>query len=365
MNRPTGRLRLAPGTNRYGPTAARPADGTARRTPAGAFSIDMHSHVAVPEAQALVAPVLDLATIPLAHFATSDTRALNARQETDRRAHMLDVALRLDEMAHFGIDHQVIMPTPFQCYYSLPDAGLARDATRAVNEGVARFRDAAPDRFTALGSVPMAEPAAAVAELEHLMTRPGFRGVQILTSVNGLELSDPRFDPFWAAAERLGAVVLLHPNGFTEAGRLSRFYFNNVIGNPLETTIALHYLIFDGVLERHPRLKLVAVHGGGYLPAYSGRMDHAWGARADVQGNLPEPPSAYLRRVHFDSVVFTAHQLRALVDLVGSGQVMMGTDYPYDMAEYDPVGHVLSADLGEDATRAVLGDTARTLFGIR
>lgn len=356
--------RLEPGTNRYGPTAARPLDLARRPLPAGAVTVDMHSHVAVPAAHDLVAAVLDRSTIPLVHFSTPDTAAINMRQDGERRPLMLDPERRLAEMDRFGLAHQVIMPTPFQCYYSLPDRALAREATRMVNEGVAAFRDAAPERFTALGGVVMSDPEAATAELEFVMRDVGFRGVQILTSVNGLELSDPLFEPFWAAAERLGAVVLIHPNGFTQGERLSRYYFNNVIGNPLDTTVALHYLIFDGVLERYPGLKLVAVHGGGYLPAYSGRMDHAWGARTDVRGNLPHPPTSYLRKVFFDSVVFTTEQLEALVRIVGHGQVMMGTDYPYDMAEYDPVGHVLSSNLDTAATTAILGGNARRLFDI-
>src|SRR5256885_6275177 len=137
----------------------------------------------------------------------------------------------------------------------------------------------------------------------------GFKGCQILTNVAGRELSDPALAPFWAKAEELGALVLIHPNGFTEAQRLSRFYFNNVVGNPFDTTVALHYLIFDGVLERHPKLKILAVHGGGYLPAYCGRIDHAWGARSDSHGALPQPPTSYLKKTYFDTVVFTTHQL--------------------------------------------------------
>ena len=135
---------------------------------------------------------------------------------------------------------------------------------------------------------------------------------------------------------------LLHPNGFTEGKRLSRFYFNNVIGNPFETTLALHYLIFDGVLERHPNLKILAVHGGGYLAAYSGRIDHAWGARSDIHADLPQ--AAHLlpaSKIYFDTVVFTPHQLKNLVDVFGADRIIMGTDYPFDMAEYDPIGHVV------------------------
>ncbi len=166
-------------------------------------------------------------------------------------------------------------------------------------------------------------------------------------------------------AEELGALVLIHPNGFTEGKRFSRFYFNNVLGNPLETTIALHYLIFDGVLERHPKLKILAVHGGGFLPAYSGRIDHAWGARSDCHGTLPKPPTSYLKQVYFDSVVFTPHQLAELVRLYGVDHIIMGSDYPFDMADFDPVGHLASVE-GFDASTiaAIAGGNAKRLLGI-
>jgi aminocarboxymuconate-semialdehyde decarboxylase len=188
--------------------------------------------------------------------------------------------------------------------------------------------------------------------------------VQILTNVNGKELSDPAFASFWKKAEELGVLVVIHPNGFTEGSRLSRFYFNNVIGNPLETTIALHYLIFDGVLERHPNLKILAVHGGGYLASYSGRIDHAWGARSDAKADLPYPPTTYLKRIYFDTVVFTLHQLQELVRLYGAEHILMGTDYPFDMADYDPVGHVCGAGLDAVAVAAICGANTKRLLGL-
>jgi aminocarboxymuconate-semialdehyde decarboxylase len=183
--------------------------------------------------------------------------------------------------------------------------------------------------------------------------------------VAGRELSDPAHAPFWKKAEELGALVIIHPNGFTDAKRLTRFYFNNVIGNPLETAIALHYLIFDGVLERHPNLRILAVHGGGYLPAYSGRIDHAWGARSDAHDDLPHPPTFYLRKIYVDTVVFTPHQLRALIELFGADHVIMGTDYPFDMAEYDPIGHVVSVqELDPSRIAAIAGGNAQRLLGL-
>jgi aminocarboxymuconate-semialdehyde decarboxylase len=271
---------------------------------------------------------------------------------------------RLAELDAMGIDLQVVMCPPPQCYYAVP-LDVAVKAARIVNEGVAAYVAARPDRFVALGTVPMPDGKEAAHELEHCMTALGFKGVQILTNVAGRELSDPAFAPFWKKAEELGAVVLIHPNGFTEARRLSRFYFNNVIGNPLETTIALHYLIFDGVLERHPGLKIIAVHGGGYLGAYPGRIDHAFGARGDARGGLPKPPSSYLKKIYVDTVVFTPEQLAALVATFGAGQVLLGTDYPYDMGEYDPLQHLdATATLDAAARSAIAGGNAKKLFAL-
>ena len=350
-------------TNHYGATAARTHGRPGREMRPKSVTIDMHSHVAVPAAAAFANPHVDWSQVPLAHFSTPNTTALNAKQNADRGPNMVDMAVRLADMDAAGIDMQIIMPPPPQCTYGIPvDIGVK--AARMINEGLAEFVSRKPDRFAALGTVPMQDGEAAADELERGMTELGLKGAQVLTNVNGNELSNPAYAPFWARAEKLGAVVLLHPNGFTEARRMTRNYFNNVIGNPLETTMALHYLIFDGVLERHPALKLIAVHGGGYLASYSGRIDHAWGARSDVRGDLPHAPTTYLKRVFFDTVVFTPHQLRALVETFGAQQILMGTDYPYDMAESDPIGHVMSAGLDEASAAAIAGGNAKKLFRV-
>jgi aminocarboxymuconate-semialdehyde decarboxylase len=350
--------------NKYGPTAARSHARPGRELRPSSTTIDIHSHVAVPEAAALVKPHLDPATMPLAHFADAATKALSAKQEEDIRARITGYDMRLAEMDGMGLDMQLIMPPPNQCTYAVP-LDIAVKAARLVNDGLAQYVAKKPDRFVALGTVPLADGTEAATELERCMRSLGMKGAEILTNVAGHELSEPQYAPFWKKAEELGALVVIHPNGFTEGKRLTRFYFSNVIGNPLETTIALHYLIFDGVLERHPDLKILAVHGGGYLPAYCGRIDHAWGARSDSHGNLPQPPGSYLKKIYFDSVVFTPHQLAHLVRVFGADHVLMGTDYPFDMAEYDPIGHLASAaELDAAATAAIAGGNARRLLGI-
>lgn len=348
--------------NRYGPTGARPAGTRARRPET--TTVDIHSHVAVPEAAAFVAPVLDIGAIPMVKHASDETRAINQRQDQDRQVAMVDLEDRLKVLDKMGIDFQVVAPPPFQCYYSVP-LEQAVEASRMVNDGIAAFVARRPDRFAGLGTVALQDPDAAVRELERAVKELDLKGVQVLTNVNGDELSHPRNEPFWRKAEELGVLVMIHPNGFTEGRRFTNYYFSNVIGNPLETTVALHHLIFDGVLERHPDLKILAVHGGGYLPAYSGRIDHAWSARKDSHGDLPKPPTTYLRKVYFDSVVFTPHQLEYLVKLYGADKIVMGTDYPYDMADYDPVQHVVGTEaLSEAEVAKVAGETALKLLGI-
>ena len=351
-------------SNHYGATAARRHARPGRETRPASLTIDIHAHVLVPEAGAFVAPHLDPATIPLSRFATPETRALNAKQNADRREVFLRHGPRLAALDAMGIDLQVCAPPPPQCYYTVP-LEIAVPATRMVNDGIAAFCAARPDRFIGLGSVPMQDAGEAVRELGRCMGPLGFKGVQVLTTVGDKELSDPAFEPFWAAAERLGALVMIHPNGFSDGARLTRFYLNNVLGNPLDTTVALHHLILDGVLERYPGLKILAVHGGGFLPAYSGRIDHAWGARSDSRGALPQPPTHYLRKVYFDTIVFTPHQLEYLVKVYGVDRIVMGTDFPFDMADSDPIGHVCAVESFDEATRAALaGGTAKALLGL-
>ena len=352
----------------YGPTAARPHGKLGREWRPHSTTIDIHAHVGVPAAAALVAPHLDISTVPLAFFTNPDTARVNRQQDIDRhsRLHGLDdgLAERLRDLDAMGIDRQVVMPPPPQCYYTVP-LDVAVKATRLINDTIAEFVTRSPDRLIPFGSVPMQDGHEATVELERIVRLLGFKGVEVLTNVAGRELSDSALEPFWAKAAKLGVLVVIHPNGFTEGKRLSRFYFNNIVGNPLETTLALHYLIFDGVLERDPDLKLLAVHGGGYLGGYSGRIDHAWGARSDCHADLPHPPSYYLKKVFVDSVVFTPHQLQELVRVFGAGHVLMGTDYPYDMAESDPIGHIASVEAFDQTTVAALaGGNARRLLGV-
>jgi aminocarboxymuconate-semialdehyde decarboxylase len=355
---------MADPNNRYDLTAARVHGRPGREIRPAGLTVDIHAHAQVPAAADYVRP--HLTPDPRASVYTEETRILTRKQDADRTPNLVDLSLRMRDYDAMGLDAQVISPAPAQCYYAVPpDIGI--QAARMVNEGIAAIAAQMPNRIpAAMGSVALqAGGEAAAAELEYAMKTLGLKGVEVLAHVNDLELSDPVFEPFWEKAEQLGAVVFIHPASFTEPRRFARFYFSNVIGNPLDTTMALHHLIFDGVLERYPDLKIIASHGGGYLPAYSGRIDHAWGARSDAHGRLPKPPSTYLKKIYLDTIVFTPDQLEALVKLFGVEKILLGTDYPYDMGEYDPIGHIASVASFSDADRAAIaGGNAKKLFGL-
>ncbi len=193
----------------------------------------------------------------------------------------------------------------------------------------------------------------------------GLRGIEIATNVAGEDLSAARFRPIFAKAEELRLTIFMHPTGFTEARRFADHYFTNIIGNPLDTTVAVHHLIFGGVLQECPTLKLVLAHGGGYLPAYSGRIDHAASARPDCCERISAMPTEYLKRLYFDSLVYTHPQLEYLVRQYGADRVLMGTDYPADMGEVDPIGFIEgAAGLSAEERTAILGLNAARLLGI-
>jgi aminocarboxymuconate-semialdehyde decarboxylase len=296
--------------------------------------------------------------------ASERSREINHQNGVRTRLQGASPEKRIEDMDRMGIGIQAISPAPRQTYYGAdPDLGLA--ASRAINDFIADICGRYPDRFVGLGTVPFQAPELAIAELERLHKSAGFRGIEIMTHVAGEDLSAERFRKIFARCEELGLVVFMHSDGFTEANRLAEHYFNNVIGNPLDSTIALHHLIFGGVLADHPNLKLVVSHGGGYLPAYSGRIDHAASARPDTCTCLRHMPTTYLKRLYFDTIVYTHHQLHYLVEQYGADHVLMGTDYPADMGEVDPIGFVESASqLDDTERRAILGRNAARLLNI-
>jgi len=329
--------------------------------------VDIHCHYLNPEVQAKLAPMNPAQYDPSRMYANALTGEVNAKQMKDRGPKLSTIQVRLKDMDRMGIDIQAVSPAPNQLSY-WAEPGLGLEISRMVNDRLAEIVATWPDRFVGLGTVPLQNVDMAVAELERCVKKLGLRGVEINPNVNGMDLTDPRLnlEQFFARVQELGVVIFMHPLGFTQGERLMDHYFNNVIGNPLETTVAVSHLIFDGVMERHPKLKIVLPHAGGYLAHYWARMDHAHGARPDCNTVIKKKPTSYLRKFYFDTITFDRDMLRHLIDKWGDDHVLLGTDYPYDMGEVDPVGLVESvARLGRAEKDRIMGGNAARLLGIK
>jgi aminocarboxymuconate-semialdehyde decarboxylase len=316
-------------------------------------TVDIHCHGQVPEVWELVKDY-DLGQQLRGQLDGPLGAGLNLHNVQDRLRWM-------DEQ---GFDVQAVSINPF--WYAA-ERDLAEAIIRLQNEKIAELCASQPDRFVGLASIALQYPYLAAEQLEDGVRRLGMRGCLIGGSVNGQELADPRFHPFWAKAEELGCVVFIHPQGFPLGD--PRFQGNgmltNVIGNPLETTVALSHLIFEGTLDRFPGVKVCAAHGGGYLPSYIGRSDVCGNRSAELCRPVSKPPSEYLKQLYFDSMVFTDEGLRHLVAEAGASQIVLGTDYPYGWT-HEAVDHILRSPTLSDADKeAILGGNAMELLRMR
>lgn len=302
-------------------------------------TIDVHAHVIIPEATAL----MGVKTNP------SDASVM--------------APARFGRMDEWGTDMQALSINAN--WYAL-ERPLAEKVIQVQNEKLAEICAKYPDRFVAFASVALQFPELAAEQLEEGVKKYKLRGAAIGGHVNSDELSNPKFDPFWKKAEELDCLVFMHPQGIPEIDKrvAGKGGLNNVIGNPLETTIFLSHLIFEGTLDKFPRLKICAAHGGGYLPSYAARSDYGCNRFPDTCNALKKKPSEYMRQLYFDSMVFTPEGLRHLVAESGVSQIMVGTDYPFPWST-TTVDHVLNTPGLSDADkRAILGENAARLLKI-
>ena len=312
-------------------------------------TIDVHAHCNFHEAVSLLSSNAPNLTPP----------GLKGANDT-----FIEVDRRLAGMDAQNVDMEVLSINPF--WYER-DRDLAAKVVQLQNEKLAEFCAAHPDRFAAFGSLTLQAPDLAVQELETAVRKLGLKGAAIGTSVGADNFSDPKFDLVWAKAEELGAALFLHPQGVPELNsRLSgNGWLANTIAYPTETSITLGHLIFQGTLDRFPKLKIIAAHGGGYLPAYADRMDHAClVGPCDTSVTLKKQPSEYLKQLYFDSLVFTPEAIRHLAAQVGADRIVLGSDYPYPWA-LKPVDAIFACTSLSDGERAnILGNTAARLLGI-
>jgi predicted TIM-barrel fold metal-dependent hydrolase len=308
-------------------------------------TIDVHSHCQFTEANTLL----------------GNTKPSPVRGADEA---VIEIEKRLAAMDSQAVDMEVLSINPN--WYGR-DRDLAAQVVKLQNEKLAELCASKPDRFAAFASLTLQAPDLAVQELETAVKKQGLKGAAIGGNVNGEPFSDAKFHPVWAKAEELGVGLFIHPQGVPELNKqvAGNGWLSNAISYPVETTIALSHMIFEGTFDRFPKLKVIAAHGGGFLPSYADRSDHAClvnPSACNPEIKLKKKPTEYLNQIYFDSLVFTPEALRHLAAQVGTGQIVLGSDYPFPW-ELHPVDHIFATTtLSDDEKADILGRTAAKLL---
>lgn len=324
---------------------------------------DIHSHVIPPG----VVEAIDAAPDTFSAYIEAGDGPKRVVHEQGFRYPLLDEFVspehKLEAMDRKGIEVSVLSSPPTLFYYEKP-AKTGTETCRLINDGIAEFASTHPDRFRGMGLVPLQDAEAAASELERIVAEHGFRSVEIGTSMEGAQLSEARFRPFFKRAEELGVLVFAHPYYVGAKQGLEDYYLTNLLGNPWDSTILISNLLFGGTLEEFPDLKLCVAHGGGFAPYQIGRLQHGHSVREEPRKNTETPPLELLHRLTFDTLVFNPLALRYLLDLVGPDNVLLGSDAPFDMGDEAPLSLIDSVpDLTSSERERVLSGTALSLLG--
>jgi aminocarboxymuconate-semialdehyde decarboxylase len=327
------------------------------------MNIDIHAHIIVPEITRSQAP--DEAWRPEVAWQNGKQSVdFNGKQINSTLRDFVDIGTILVEQEKADVDVVLLSPWSSLFRYDADPKECLRTC-QIQNDSLARLVSDHISSMRAVGAVPLQDSSLAVAELERVMNQLGLAGVEIGTNVGGTYLGDPQFRPFWEAAEALGAFVEIHPVPGVGGSAKREYYLWNAYANPAETALTTAHMILSGLLEEHPNLKICLFHGGGHLPYQIGRLDRAYEVRPEARKKISAPPSTYLKKFYFDTVTHSSLALSYLVDLVGASQVLLGSDYPFDMGYEQPTKLVEELpDLAEDDKQAILGENARLLLGI-
>jgi aminocarboxymuconate-semialdehyde decarboxylase len=322
-------------------------------------TIDVHTHVLTEETMGLLAkesPKIAPRLTPI----DADIAVLEAAGVPYRPFPRggYDIERRLADMAAAEVDVQVLSATP-QTYFYDQEPALAAACAAIQNDQIAKLTKTHPNHFLGIATLPMQAPQRAADELTRAVSSLGLRGAMIGSNALGKNLDDPSFEPLWSAAAELGAFMLIHPVSVAGIDRLRSYYLNNLIGNPLDTTIAAACLVFGGVLERYPKLKVLLVHGGGFVPYQCGRWVHGWHVRPEPKVNIKR-----IDRFYYDTILHAKPQLEFLVSSVGPARVLLGSDYPYDMGTGECVRQVKALPIAQTDKTKVLSANALTLLGV-
>jgi len=272
-----------------------------------------------------------------------------------------DIEQRLKDMKASDVDMQVLSNTPQTFLYN-QDSGLTTAAAIVQNDQIAKHVRDYPKSFYGLATLPMQAPKAAADELSRAITKLGLKGAQIGSNINGKNLDEPEFEPLWAVANEHSAFIMVHPNNVAGVDRLRSYYLRNLIGNPLDTTIAAACLVFGGVIERFPNIRFFMVHGGGFAPYQAGRWQHGWHVRPEPQKHLKKPPAETIRTLYFDTILHGQPALEYLVSAFGANHVILGSDYPYDMGTFECARQVKALSIPQLDKVTILNGLVQTLL---
>ncbi len=323
-------------------------------------TIDTHTHILTQE-------TADLLTKAGAKVTITPDNAESAALDVGGTVYRpfptggFDIARRLRDMDASGVDVHVLSATP-QTYLYSQETALGVVTSAIQNDQMAKHIAAYPTRFMGIATLPMQDPARAADELKRAITKLGLRGSMFASNIMGKNLDDPSFEPLWAAAEEHDAFLFIHPNNVAGADRLKSYYLQNLIGNPLDTTIAAACLIFGGVMDRHPNLKIMLAHGGGFTPYQAARWEHGWAARPEPKKNIKTQPKNIAGRFYYDTILHSAPALEFMIKQVGADHVMLGSDYPYDMGMMDCVNHMRGLNISDADKDKILNTRAEALL---
>ena len=325
-------------------------------------AIDLHAHVIVPEVYALAAQHNVFSELPTDPGVTDEMRRNIKERAATVLPRMSDVTERIGNMDMMGVGVQVLSASLVHQGLEWADAQTSLRLARMTNDWIAKAVALHPSRLVGFGTLPLHVPALAVSELERCVRELGFKGVAISTTAGPMELGDAQLRPFWGKAEELEAIVFIHPGGNRDR-RFKRFHLWNSVGQAFEEAMAISSLMYDGVLETFPSLKICISHGGGYMPYYMGRIDRNYVEKANTRINMRKPPIEYLRMLYFDSCVYDRAVLQHLVDKVGAERVLLGSDYP--VGETKPIEFVAETDtLSAAQKEAIVRANAAALLGL-
>jgi aminocarboxymuconate-semialdehyde decarboxylase len=326
-------------------------------------SIDIHSHIMTEETMALIGKEVPALRPRLTAIDANDfvlEVAGTPYRPFPRGGFELE--RRFADMKASEVDMQVLSATP-QTYFYEQEPAAAAACAAIQNDQIAKLVKAHPDKFMGIATLPMQAGELAAKELTRAMRTLGLRGAMIGSNAMGTNLDHPSYEPLWAAAAETGAFMLIHPANVAGADRLKSYYLNNLIGNPLDTTIAAACLVFGGVMERHPKLKVCLLHGGGFTPYQAGRWVHGWNVRPEPKVNVKQSPQKWIDRFYYDTILHAKPMLEFLVGSVGAGRVLLGSDYPYDMGTFECARQVKALSINDADKAKVLEGNAVALFG--